>query len=129
MKRTLLLFVTVMLALSVQAQMEKKAAGGGVAQAITQMEQQWAAGAKASDPAKVAPLLADNFINMNSDGTYLNKTQTLDRMKAEKWETNEVSDIKVTEHGNTAIATGKWQGKGTRAANQSINTRAGPIPG
>lgn len=113
MRKTLLLFVIVVMALSVQAQMEKNAAGGGVAQAITQMEQQWAASGKASDSSKIAPLLADNFVNMNSDGTYMNKTQTLDRMKADKWETNQVSDIKVTEHGNTAIATGKWQGKGT----------------
>src|ERR1700758_3072418 len=113
MKRMMLLFVVAVLTLSVQAQMGKESSGGGVAQAITQMEQQWAAGAKAGDPSKVSPLLAHNFINMNSDGTFLDKAKTIDRMKTDKWQMNQVSDIKVTEHGNTAIATGMWQGKGT----------------
>jgi len=115
-KRIMLLLLVVATALSLQAQMSKESTGGDVAQAITQLEQQWAAAGKASDPSKVAPLLADNFINLNSDGTFFNKTQTLDRMKGDKWETNQISDIKVTVHGNTAIATGSWRGKGTSGA-------------
>jgi ketosteroid isomerase-like protein len=107
MKRMLMCFTVVLMALAVQAQM-----GGGVEKAIAGMEQQWAAAGKMSNPDGVAPLLADNFTNLNSDGTVLNKTQTLAMTKGSKWEVNEISDVKVTAFGNTAIATGAWQGKG-----------------
>jgi ketosteroid isomerase-like protein len=120
MKKILVLFAVVVMGLSVQAQMNNDM-GGGVAKAITDMEQQWASSAKMSAPDAVAPMLADSFINMDSDGTMLNKTQTLDRMKAAKWETNQISDVKVTTHGNTAIATGMWQGKGTAANGTSVD--------
>jgi ketosteroid isomerase-like protein len=105
-------FTLVLLAVAVQAQMGDKM-GGGVEKAIAGMEQQWAAAGKMSNPDPIAPLLADNFINMYSDGTMQNKAQTLAMTKAGKWEISEISDVKVTVFGNTAIATGAWRGKGT----------------
>ncbi len=112
MKRMLMCFTLVLLAVAVQAQMGDKM-GGGVEKAIAGMEQQWAAAGKMSNPDPIAPLLADNFINMYSDGTMQNKAQTLAMTKAGKWEISEISDVKVTVFGNTAIATGAWRGKGT----------------
>jgi ketosteroid isomerase-like protein len=106
MKRMLMGFTVILMALAVQAQM------GGVEKAIAGMEQQWAAAGKMSNADAIAPLLADNFTNLNSDGTMMNKTQTLAMVKGAKWDTNEISDVKVTTFGNTAIATGAWQGKG-----------------
>ncbi len=106
MKRMLMGFTVILMALAVQAQM------GGVEKAIAGMEQQWAAAGKMSNADAIAPLLADNFTNLNSDGTMMNKTQTLAMVKGAKWDTNEISDVKVTAFGNTAIATGAWQGKG-----------------
>ena len=113
MRKLLVLLGVLGLALSLQAQMNKDT--GGVAKAVESMEQQWASAAKMSNAEAVSPLLADNFVNMDSDGTMLTKAQTLERMKGGKWETNQISDVKVTVHGNTAIATGGWQGKGTMA--------------
>ncbi len=107
MKRMLMGFTVILMALAVQAQM-----GGGVEKAIAGMEQQWAAAGKMSNADAIAPLLADNFTNLNSDGTMMNKTQTLAMTKGAKWDINEISDVKVTTFGNTAIATGAWQGKG-----------------
>jgi ketosteroid isomerase-like protein len=106
MKRMLMGFTVILMALAAQAQM------GGVEKAIAGMEQQWAAAGKMSNADAIAPLLADNFTNLNSDGTMMNKTQTLAMVKGAKWDTNEISDVKVTTFGNTAIATGAWQGKG-----------------
>ena len=106
MKKMLIGFTLILMALAVQAQM------GGVEKAIAGMEQQWAAAGKMSNADAIAPLLADNFTNLNSDGTMMNKTQTLVMVKGAKWDTNEISDVKVTTFGNTAIATGAWQGKG-----------------
>ena len=87
--------------------------GGSVEKAVANLEQQWVAAGKMSNADSVAPLLADNFTNLNSDGTMQNKAQTLATIKGGKWEINEISDVKVTTFGNTAIATGGWQGKGT----------------
>jgi ketosteroid isomerase-like protein len=106
MKKMLMGFTVILMALAVQAQM------GGVEKAIAGMEQQWAAAGKMSNADAIAPLLADNFTNLNSDGTMMNKTQTLAMVKGAKWDSNEISDVKVTAFGNTAIATGAWQGKG-----------------
>src|ERR1017187_7143361 len=110
MKRMLVCFTVVLMALAVQAQMGKNT--GSVETSIASMEQQWVTAAKAGNPDGVAPLLADGFIGLNSDGTAQNKFQALAMIKGSKWEINAISDVKVTAFGNTAIATGAWQGKG-----------------
>jgi len=96
-------------------------AGSDIAETITQMETQWASAAKANDPAKIAPLLADVFISMDADGAMHSKSETLSRIKGDKWQVNEISDVKVLVHGNMAIATGAWQGKGTLANGKTID--------
>ena len=112
MKKMLVCFTLLLMAMAVQAQISGST-GGDVENAITKLENQWVAAGKMSDADAVAPLLADNFTNLNSDGTVLNKAKTLAQIKGSKWETNEISDVKVTAFGNTAIATGAWRGKGT----------------
>ena len=79
------------------------------------LENKWTEAAKKGNADGVAPLLADGFIATDADGSVHNKAQMLARIKTDKWETNQISDVKVTVHGNTAIATGGWQGKGTMA--------------
>ena len=37
------------------------------------------------------------------------------------WEINEISDVKVTTFGNTAVATGGWQGKGTGSDGKPVD--------
>ena len=118
MKRMLVGLAVLAMTLAGQAQMNKS---GGVEQAITKMEQQWAADAKAGNADGIAAILADNFVNMDSDGTIHTKAETVSRIKGAKWETNQVSDIKVTTFGNTAIATGAWHGKGTDASGKAID--------
>ncbi|HKD84057.1 MAG TPA: nuclear transport factor 2 family protein [Terriglobales bacterium] len=116
MKKMLVLFGVLLLALPLAAQMgDNMKAGGGVAQAITQMEQQWASNAQTGNMDAVAANLADNFVELDSDGSLHTRAEAVERMKSAKWQTNQVSNIKVTVHGNTAIATGAWQGKGTVA--------------
>jgi ketosteroid isomerase-like protein len=116
MKRMLMCFTVVLMALAVQAQM-----GGGVEKAIAGLEQQWTAAGKMSNPDGVAPLLADNITNLMSDGTTVDKAQTLAMTKGSKWVINEISDVKVTAFGNTAIATGAWRGKGTSSEGKAID--------
>jgi ketosteroid isomerase-like protein len=120
MKRMLMCFTLVLMALGVQAQMSAKM-GSGVETAVANMEQQWVAGSKAANPDAVAPLLAYNFINLNSDGSSQDKAQTLAAIKGGKWDVNEISEVKVTTFGNTAIASGVWQGKGTAGNGKAVD--------
>jgi ketosteroid isomerase-like protein len=119
MKRMLVCFTLVLMALAVQAQMGKNT--GSVETSIASMEHQWVAAAKASNPDGVAPLLADGFIGLNSDGTAQNKSQALAMIKGSKWELNDISDVKVTAFGSTAIASGAWRGKGTGGDGKAVD--------
>ena len=119
MKRMLVCFAVVLMALAVQAQMGKNT--GSVETSIASMEQQWVAAAKASNPDGVAPLLADGFIGLNSDGTAQNKSQALAMIKGSKWELNDISDVKVTAFGSTAIASGAWRGKGKGGDGKAVD--------
>lgn len=96
-------------------------AGATIPEIITHLEQQWASAAKASDSAKVQPLLSEIFVELDSDGSMHNKSEALDSIKGAQWEISEISDVKVVVHGNLAIATGMWRGKGTSARGKAVD--------
>jgi len=123
MKRTLVWWAVALMSLIVAAQAQDKKMGGGTEQAIAELEQQWTDAGKASNPEGIAPLLADKYVNTGSDGKVIGKAETLAHAKAAKWETNQISDVKVTVSGNTAIATGEWTGKGTDENGKPVDTR------
>jgi len=123
MRRTMVSCALALMVLMVAAQAkEKKMGGGGTEQAIAGLEQQWVAASKASNAEPIAPLLSDNFSNTGSDGKTIGKSETLEHVKAAKWDTNEISNVKVTVFGNTAIATGDWAGKGTDENGKAVDT-------
>ena len=97
--------------------------GGEVAQALIQMENQWAQASRTANADALAPLLADDFIALDSDGSLRSKTEVLARVKKAKWATNEISDMKVTVHGDSAIVTGTWIGKGTDGTGKAVDAR------
>jgi len=113
MKRIFVCCAVVLLSLLVAAQTKDNKMGSGTEQAVAGLEQQWTDAAKASNPEPLAPLLADKFVSTDSQGKVIGKAETLAHTKAAKWQTNQISDVKVTVFGNTAIATGNWAGKGT----------------
>jgi ketosteroid isomerase-like protein len=78
---------------------------------IAALEQSWAAAQKANDPATIASLLADNYIEVLPDGSLMSKSQVLDDAKKSKYETIEVSDLKIISFGDTAIAVGTFDAK------------------
>lgn len=78
---------------------------------IAALEQSWAAAQKANDPATIASLLADNYIEVLPDGSLMSKSQVLDDAKKSKYETIEVSDLKVISFGDTAIVVGTFDAK------------------
>ena len=78
---------------------------------IVALEQSWAAAQKANDPATIASLLADNYIEVLPDGSLMSKSQVLDDAKKSKYETIEVSDLKIISFGDTAIVVGTFDAK------------------
>ncbi len=122
MKRTFVWFTVALLSLLVAAQAQDKKMGGGTEQAVAALEQKWIDAAMASNPELLAPLLADKFVNTDAQGKTIGKAESLAHIKAAKWQTNQISDVKVTVFGNTAIATGNWAGKGTDENGKPVDT-------
>jgi ketosteroid isomerase-like protein len=84
-----------------------------VSQELIALENKWTEEAKKGNADGVAPLLWADYITTDADSTVHNKAESLARIKTAKWEINEISDLKVTVHGNAAVVTGTWRGKGT----------------
>ncbi|HWX92789.1 MAG TPA: nuclear transport factor 2 family protein [Terriglobales bacterium] len=120
MKRTFVWCAMALLSLMVAAQAQANM-GGGTEKAVAALEQQWVDAAKANNTDALAPLLADKFVNTDSDGKVTGKAETLANAKASKMETDQISDVKVTVFGNTAIATGDWVGKGKDAKGKPVD--------
>ena len=120
MKKILLCLVIGLAALAIQAQTSEKM-NSDVEKAIEKMEQQWTEAGKASNAETVSSMLAENYTNLLSDGALVDKARTLENIKKSKWEINEISDVKVTAFGNTAIATGSWRGKGTDQDGKAVD--------
>jgi len=78
---------------------------------IAALERSWAAAQKANDASTIAPLLADNYIEVLPDGSLMNKSQVLDDAKKSKYEMIELSDLKIISFGDTAIVVGTFDAK------------------
>ena len=113
MKKTMIWSVAALLSLTVAALAAEKETSDATVKAIAAFEQKWIDAAKAGDPDALAPMLSDKYINTSSDGKVVGKKETLVSIKGSKWEITEISNVKVTVFGNTAIASGDWRGKGT----------------
>ena len=107
MKTRFLFFATML----VVAQFTFAAENDAVA-AIIALEHKWAEAQNKGDANSVAPLLHENFITTDVGGHSYNKKELLATLKGGKWESNGISDVKVSVYGDTAIATGAWAGKG-----------------
>jgi len=128
MKRLLATGTIVLMALGVAIAQEAGKAGGAktagpVAQALMDMENQWVKASMTSNADALAPLLSENFVALDSDGTMRGKADVLARTKKAKWTTNAIADVKVVEHGDTAIVTGSWTGKGTDATGKAVDAK------
>jgi ketosteroid isomerase-like protein len=85
----------------------------GTEKAVAALEQQWLQSQQTNNVDLLAPLLSDKFVNTSSEGKFTGKSETLAEYKTTKWESAENTDVKVTAFGDTAIATGVYNGKGT----------------
>jgi uncharacterized protein (TIGR02246 family) len=100
---------------------QDKMSGGGTAKAVAALEQQWLQSQKTNNPDLVAPLLADKFVMTSSDGKVTSKSEWLAMAKATKFDSVDYDDLKVTVFGNTAIASGGFQAKGTDSTGKPMD--------
>jgi ketosteroid isomerase-like protein len=128
MRRLLITAAMVLLPLGVIASQE--GAAGNVAQTLIGIENDWAKASKAGNGDALAPMLAEDFVQVDSDGSLRGKSEIVARMKKGKWTTNELSDMKVMVHGDSAVVTGTWTGNGTNGTEKpSTRKNDGPTPG
>ena len=98
-------------------------AGGGVEQALLEMERNWAAAALKSDPAPIDAILADSWSAISVEGKITTRAQSLDDTKKSKFTRSELSEMKVRMiNADTAIVTGVWTGVGTGPKGEKIDT-------
>lgn len=128
MKPFLATGVIVMLALGSALAQEPAKPGGGkaadtVSRALIDMENQWAKASMAGNADSLAPMLSEDFVALDSDGSMRTKADVLARTKKAKWVTNEIGDLKVIVHGDAAVVTGSWTGKGTDGSGKAIDAK------
>ena len=117
MKR-LLLAVAVLVATGTMA-----FAQGGVEKALLDLEQQWVKAQLAGNAQALDPLLAADFVSLQSDGTMQTKAVYVGNTTKTKWQTSAVSDMKVQLHGDAAVVTGIWTGKGVDPTGKAFDSR------
>jgi len=96
-------------------------AQGSVEQAVMDLERQWVKASSASNGDALAPLLAADFVSVQSDGAMQPRGTYLAMTSKGKWQVNEVSDMKVQVHGNSAVVIGIWTGKGTDGTGKAFD--------
>jgi len=93
------------LVLFVSAALAQAQETAGTERTVATLEQKWVQGVKANNPDLFAPLLADKIVITNDDGSVQNKAEWLANMKAAKFDSVALDNLKVTAFGDTAIAT------------------------
>jgi ketosteroid isomerase-like protein len=111
MKRIWTLCLLVSLALTSAAWSQGKS--GGTEKDVAALEMKWMESQKANNPEMVADLLADKFVSTNPEGKISDKAASIASAKATKYDSVDYTDVKVTAYGNTAIAIGGFNAKGT----------------
>jgi ketosteroid isomerase-like protein len=91
-----------------------KTSSGGVEDKIKKLEQDWA-DATIKGPAAVDQFEADDIITTDPSGRVTDKTQDKKDLSSGdlKFQSMELSDLKVRVYGNVAVATGTNKLKGT----------------
>ena len=94
----------------------------GAEQAVAALEKQWLQSQKTNNTSLLEPLLADNIADTSTEGKLMTgKAAVVADAKAVKWTNAEYVNVQVTTHGDTAIVTGIFNGKGTDTTGKPVN--------
>ena len=90
--------------------------------AVMSVEETWLESERTNNTDLLLPLLADNVVDTTTTGKLLSgKEAVLADAKAVKWSAAEYKNMQVAVHGDTAIATGIFDGKGADTAGKPIS--------
>ena len=122
MKITTLSLCLFGMAIAANAICAQSAAAGGAEQAVMALEQKWLQSQQNNDAALLEPLLADNIADTSTEGMLMTgKAAVVKDAKSVKWSSAEYIDMKVTVHGDAAVVTGIFNGKGTDTGGKAVN--------
>jgi Domain of unknown function (DUF4440) len=90
--------------------------------AIMSVEQTWLKSEVTNNPDLIGPLLADNIVDTTVEGKLLTgKEAVIADAKTVKWSQAEYQNIQIAVHGDTAIATAIFNGKGADTAGKPVD--------
>jgi hypothetical protein len=92
--------------------------------AVAALEDQWTQSEKANTSDLIAPLLADKFMAIGTDGSISDKAKTLADGKLTKYENVTVEHFHIAVFGRTAIATMVFKSKGTDERGKPMDVHA-----
>jgi uncharacterized protein (TIGR02246 family) len=94
----------------------------GTLSSVVALENTWLKSQQDNDTALLAPLLTDNIVDTSTEGKLMTgKEAVLADAKSVKWSSAAYTEMQVAVHGETAIATGVFTGKGTDDKGKAIN--------
>jgi ketosteroid isomerase-like protein len=105
------------------SKVEMRAGPASVDQQLMDMEQQWVRASLKGDGSMLMPLLSDDFVGIDSDGSVRSKGDAIALTSKSKFETSEIAELKVSQHGDSAIVTGTWMGKGVDADGKAVDAK------
>jgi ketosteroid isomerase-like protein len=91
---------------------------------IIRMEERWWDAQLKCNPDQVASLLSDRAVITQSDGKVFNKSDELAACKSTKWSVVRFFNTDLAVFGDTVIATGDFEGKGTNASGKRLDVHA-----
>ena len=124
MKNGIALCLLGMISLSVAAIAQAQSADVTAEKAVAAAEEQWTQSERTNNSDLTAPLLADKFISIDTDGTIGNRAKFLADAKAAKFVSVDAEDFHITVFGNTAVATMVFKAKGTDAKGKPMDVNA-----
>jgi ketosteroid isomerase-like protein len=113
MKKTMAWMLAGALSLGCAALVQASEMTGATEKAIAALEDQWTQGQRANNVDMWAPLMAEQFASINSDGKLSDLKQTLADERATHYSSADLEDLHVTVFGTTAIARYVYKIKGT----------------
>jgi len=124
MKNGIALCLLGLISLGITTIAQAQKAGETAKTAVAQLEDQWTQAQRTNNSDLVAPLLADKFIGIGTDGKIGNREQDLADAKATKFSSVDIEDLHITVFGNTAVATMVFKAKGTDEKGKPMDINA-----
>ena len=91
--------------------------------AVTDLEKQWLKGQQTNNVALIEPLLADGFVNTDSEGKFQDHAEMIAQAKATKFTSVDYGDLKVKIFGSTGVATGTFKATGTDSSGKPLDAK------